>query len=276
MNFENFFQLDAKVYPLAIMAFLRVASIMVWLPIFGDAGVPARLRVVFAFAITFCVWPAVGPHVSQAIDLEGMSPLAFLVASAREILYGFAVGFAGKMLVFAMAIGAQLVGLNMGFQTASLFSPNLSQQETAWSAFKAWVCVLLLLLFNVHHIFLSAIAESFAQVPIGHEADAAALSAFAVQIVQSASAIGIQLAAPVLAVQIACTLGVGLLNRALPQLNVFILNFPIIFLVSMSVMFLTVQQTVRYMGGQGLRQQVSAVEQAQRAFAPRPDGERKK
>lgn len=267
MTIESLIDFDPKLWPLAIMAFLRVVSVFVWLPVFGDAAVPTRLRIVLALMFTFFLWPMVHAQMTVSDGLMRWSPIALALATLREAFFGFAVGFSARMVLFGTSLASQLVGINMGFQTASLFSPSTGTQESAFSSFKGWIVVILLLSFNVHHVFLTGIAQSFLSVPIAPSVQSTALARVAIMVVESSCVIGIKLAAPILMVQIVSTIAMGLLNRAIPQLNALVLNFPVSFLLSMVVLFASTVAFVRVIGTHGVSREVFVMGAMQRAFS---------
>ncbi len=271
VTLETLVQIDPRVWPVAAMAFLRVLTVFLFLPIFGDNAVPTRLRIVLALAFTFFLWPAIGAH-AKFDDGMRWDAIALGIATMREVFFGFATGFAGRLVLQAAAVSSNLVGVNMGFQAASLFSPASGEQESSFAAFKGWIVLMCLLGMNFHHFYLSSLADSFARVPLGAPSNGAAIASAALQVVQASFVLGIKLAAPLLLVQLLITIALGLLNRALPQLNALVLQFPLSFAVSFVVLFFTAASFVRLVGGSGARLGTGGYETMQRALAEKPAG----
>ncbi|NBO37479.1 type III secretion protein [bacterium] len=266
MNFESLFQLDPQVWPFAVMMFLRIVSILFFMPIFGENTIPGRVRLLLGLTMSLCIWPLVEGHIHASPGFLQWSPLTLAIATLREVFFGFSVGFAAKTLIFAASIGSHIVGVNMGFQTATLFSPQLGNQESAFSSLKIWLVTILILVFNIHHVFIQGIVSSFTTIPLAAEADAKVLLNVIMQTITSSFAIGIRIAGPLLLIQTATTIALGLLNRALPQLNAFVISFPVSFLLSMIVLFFSTAAFVRLMGQQGGLQEVAAFARVQKAF----------
>lgn len=269
MNYETLFQLDPKVWPFAVMVFLRIVSVLFFLPIFGDATIPARIRILFALVLSLCIWPVVEKHLHSSAGFIQWSPLTLGLATLREVFFGFAIGFAAKLLTFAASIGANIVGVNMGFQTATLFSPQIGIQESAFASLKVWLITILLLVFNIHHVFIQGIVNSFVTIPFAPEADSKALLSVVMQTVTVSFDIGIRIAGPLLLIQMVSTIALGLLNRALPQLNAFVISFPVSFLLSMIVLFFSASAFVRLMGEHAGIQEIAAFSRVQKAFDPK-------
>jgi flagellar biosynthesis protein FliR len=272
VTLESLLQLDPHIWPVASMAFLRVLTVFIFLPIFGDAGIPGQLRIVLAVVFTICLWPVISADSLALSKSNNWDLMGVGIATLREVFFGFTTGFAAKMITQAVSISSQLVGTNMGFQSASLFSPTLGTQESGFAVFKGWILVVCLLSFDVHHIFLRGLADSFSLVPFGSSAHEMGIANLAKNTVQASFTLGLRLAAPLLLVQLLVTIMLGLLNRAVPQLNAFIIQFPLSFGVSFVVLFLTAATFVRILGTYGVEQNTSLYLSAQRTFAQQKAG----
>jgi flagellar biosynthetic protein FliR len=269
MNLETLLQLDPKVWPFAVMLFLRIVSVLFFLPIFGDVNIPSRLRILLALMMSLCIWPIVEKDLTSTQGFIQWSPLALGLATLREVFFGFSVGFAAKMLTFAASIASNIVGVNMGFQTASLFSPQTGTQESSFTSLKVWLITILILTFNIHHVFIQGIVNSFLTIPFAASPDPQLLLNVVMQTLTASFDIGLRIAGPLLLIQTLCTLALGLLNRALPQLNAFVISFPLSFLLSMVVLFFSSAAFVRLIGEHGGIQEIAVFSRVQKAFDPR-------
>lgn len=268
MDLLSVIQLNPKTWPLAVMVFLRITTVFFFMPIFGDQAVPPRLRIVLGLAATFFIYPLVSEAVYQKEMLLQWSALTLAIATVREVIFAFAIGFSAKLVLYAVSIASHAVGVNMGFQVASMFSPGANEHESAYSVFKNWIAIVLILTLNVHHIFIEGIYKSFIYVPIGATADPTALGKVAVGIAHEAFSLGLRLAAPLISVQILINISLGLLNRALPSLNVFIVSFPFSFIVTMLIMYISVTSFISLLGNYGMQKDVSWFDSMRRVFIP--------
>jgi flagellar biosynthesis protein FliR len=151
-----------------------------------------------------------------------------------------------------VSIASQLVGVNMGFQAATLFSPTSGMQESSYAVFKSWIMTLCILSFQLHHTYIQEIFSSFQSLPLGGSSSFGEIANSAASIVQSSFLLGIRLGAPLLLVQFLVTLGLGLVNRSVPQLNALVMQFPLSFVVSFFVLFFTSAAFVKLIGTQGV------------------------
>ena len=252
VTLETLLQLDNRVWPVACMVFLRVVTLFSFLPIFGDSNVPIRVRIALSIFFSFILWPSISgqPHY-QNLTIA-WDPLTSLLYAMREVFIGFSMGFSARILMFAVSIASQMVGVNMGFQSATLFSPTTGTQESSYAVFKGWIVTLCLFVFQIHHLYLREIFHSFELVPVGSLIGFGDVATSASSVVQSSFLLGIRLGAPLLLVQFLVTLALGLVNRTVPQLNALVMQFPLSFLVSFLVLLFTGTAFVRLIGTQGL------------------------
>jgi flagellar biosynthetic protein FliR len=249
------------------MSFLRITTVFFFLPIFGDKAVPIKLRILLGLTFTFFIFPFVFDKIQQKDFLLQWSPMTLFIATIREVFFGFAVGYAAKLLFFSISVASHTVGINMGFQIASLFSPGVNENESSFSVMQNWFVVVLFLILNVHHIFFEGILKSFLYVPIGGSADPATLSKIAINIAQEAFVLGLRLAAPLIAVQLLINISLGLLNRALPSLNIFVISFPTSFVITMVIFFITITSFLYLIGTYGVEKEVAWFESMRRVFS---------
>lgn len=239
MGFDSLFGFDSTLWGYAVIAFLRVATVLFFLPIFGGDGVPVRVRVLLALVMTIAVWPVASIEGQAFASNQNLDATSLAIITIREVFLGFTIGFSCRIVLFGTSIAANAIGVNMGFQTAATLSPIFDTQESVFAVFKNWFVVVLFLALNVHHKFIELLFESFRRVPIAENLRSALILENVVLAIQACFQIGIKIAAPFLVIQLFLTLALGLLSRLVPQLNAFIVSFPLSFLVSMVLLFLS-------------------------------------
>jgi len=217
-----------------ILVFLRIITILLLLPIFGDQVVPVRIRIGFALILSFCIFPI----VKSGFDTAGWGFIDFFVATLREVIFACAIGYISKISIYAVSIAAQTVGVNMGFQVGSTFNPMMGSQESSFSILKTWFVVVLLITFNIHHFFIKVMVNSFESVPIGVSLSSQSLLNSITLATQEVFSVGLRIAAPIAILQIIINLTLGLLSKILPALNIFVINFPMNFILTFVLLFI--------------------------------------
>jgi len=222
----------------ATLVFVRTGAILFALPIIGDQPTPIQVRVILAAAISVCVYPML-PSAWHLTATPDALEMALLVV--REILVGVALGFVARMTFDGILMAASVVGFQMGFGTATLFIPDAGAQMDGFTAFHRAVVMLLFLALNLHHVFLGGMVDAFRLIPPGGvEPNTAALSTVIIEATANVFAVAIQLAAPVLVALMFAMAALGLIARAVPQINVFVLSFPASFFIGLGIYIATI------------------------------------
>ncbi len=228
---------DAQWNALIAAYFYPFARVMAWLttdPVLGNRSVPMRLRIGLAIALAVILAPQIGPL--PAVDVASAMGVAIL---AQQVLIGICLGFAVRVVFAAVEAAGQLAGLQMGLGFATFFDPQTSAQVPVVGQYLGLVATLVFLSLNGHAMLITALAESFRLLPVGMSGfSAAGLGAYAAYGAQ-VFALGLALSLPVIAALLIANLGIGVISRAAPQMNIFAVGFPFTLLVGMAALYLT-------------------------------------
>jgi flagellar biosynthetic protein FliR len=212
----------------------RVAGIFSSLPLFGGERVPMNIRVVLTLAMTLVCFPILK---LSAQTLPSDFPSLFLIVVA-ETLIGFTLGIVAKSVFGAVEFCGQIVGMQMGFSMASLFDPAMGQQQLM-SLFQSLLAMLLFLTLGAHHVFIRAMVESYALIPVGGWHVSGELIAFLVATTSGIFLLGVKLAAPVMVALLATSVVLGVMARSFPQMNIFMISMPLNIAVGFMVLGLS-------------------------------------
>jgi flagellar biosynthetic protein FliR len=184
--------------------------------------VPVAHRAGLAVLLAFTVMPTLGPRGGAA----ERDALGWVVAVAGEVLIGVAIAFVAQLVLAAVEMAGELIGLEMGLSIAAVFDPASGQQETVIARFLNLFALLLFLGLNGHHLLIRAVAVSFQRIRPGGAIDltmTGGVVSLGSKLLQS----GCALAGPVVAILVVGNVALGLVARVAPQSNVFILGLPL-------------------------------------------------
>ena len=218
-----------------IFVFVRVGAILISLPFFGSGNVPARLKTGLAFLVSLIAYPLI--KFDGIIFPTGLFPLS--IALASEVFIGLIIGYASRLVFAGVQMAGHLVGFQMGFGIVNVIDPSTSSQVSVTSQFENILAMLIFLSINAHHWFLKGIVESFSLVPLLGFHFTGAVANIMVDIFKNVFIIGIKLGAPVIAALFFTTIALGLVARTVPQINVFIIGFPLQIGIGLLMMGLT-------------------------------------
>jgi flagellar biosynthetic protein FliR len=231
--------------------FVRILAMLSVAPAFGMGSVPVMLRVGLAVLVSVALAPA----------LPAMPPVQFGTATAwmlvlQQMLVGGAIGLAMTLILSAVQLAGGVVGLQMGMGFATLFDPVQGVQVTSLASFLNMLTLLLFLALNGHLVLLAVLARSFTLLPVAPNLGLTAQSWHTLALSGGAIfSLGLALAAPVLGVLLIANLGLGVLTKLAPQLNLFAIGFPLFFMLGFLALYLVMpamQNVVQHLVDVGL------------------------
>lgn len=218
---------------LFLLVFARLGSAVMLLPGWGDGGVPVRVRLVLALALTVVLAPVVGGSYGEVADDRILLRLLF-----GELAIGLFLGLAARTLVAALHLGGSMAALESGFAAAGLFDPREGTQGTVLSSFFAVAGITALFASGFDHLLVLLLAESWRLLPPGGLPPRPSLEAL-VALGSAMWRTALALAAPVLAVSLITQLGAGLVNRLVPGIQVFFVILPAQLLLTLGALALS-------------------------------------
>ena len=219
------------------LAFLRVGGMVFSLPILGDQPTPIPARVLLAAALTASIAHMIpaAPVISQNAEILLLAAMVI-----KELVIGIAIGYLARVTFDGLLMAASITGYQMGFGTASLFLPDAGQQMDTFTSFHRVIMMTIFLMLNLHHLYIDALITTFNIIPLGKVSiSLAPLTSTIFQVSGSVFKVALQLGAPVLIALMFTQAALGLVARAVPQLNIFIISFPISFAVGLFVYIAT-------------------------------------
>jgi flagellar biosynthesis protein FliR len=207
-----------------ILVLIRVSAMIMMAPVFGDATVPATVKWGLSILIALLLFPIVKTGIPPMGDF---SLLTLVVGIAGELLIGIIIGFSARLIFTGIQLAGEMLGFQMGFSVASVIDPTSSTQVSIIAEFQYLLSLLLFMTVNAHHLFISAIAESYQVVPpLSVHFSGPLLQAF-VSLSKDVFVIAVKISAPVTAVLLFTNVAMGLVARTVPQMNVFIVSMPL-------------------------------------------------
>ncbi len=205
------------------LIFIRVTAIMITIPILGDAAVPARVKAGLSLIMAMLLFPVVQAQISHS----SFDIFSLVLRILGEVLIGVLIGFTARLIFAGIQMAGQLIGFQMGFAIVSVIDPASSMEMSVIGQFQYMIALLLFLMMDGHHVFLYAIADSFRVLPpLDFRLSGPLLEAL-MRMVNNMFIVSIKAGAPIVAILFFLSIGMGLVARTVPQINVFIIGFPL-------------------------------------------------
>ncbi len=222
MDLATFSVLQVQLFGLV---FARISAIFTMAPVFGSRTIPAPVRIGLALLISAAIYPT--------LNLNGLElptriiPFALMVL--KEFAIGMIIGFVVTMLMNAAFLAGQMVDTQMGFGIANIIDPITGAQIPLIGQFQYVLALALFLALNAHRILLGTLMESFRVIPLTTASYAKSLpfTELVIRLSSDMWMLALKMAAPALAILFLSTVALGIVARTVPQMNVFIVGFPL-------------------------------------------------
>jgi flagellar biosynthetic protein FliR len=222
----------------------RLGGVMAAAPVFGHQGMPVRVRL--GITLATAVGMAAHTRVGATAAVEDVPTLAGLLV--LEFGAGILLGLAAELVFTGIVMGGQLAGVHMGLGIADVIDPRTHLHATPIALWLQFVALQVFLAIDGHHLLLRAVMQSFELVPPGRLHVGGAGVGELVMLVGGAFEIAVRIAAPVLAGLLITETGMGLLARAIPQLNVFVTGFAVKIVVGFLILGAAMPFIARFVG----------------------------
>ncbi|MEW8029534.1 MAG: flagellar biosynthetic protein FliR [Candidatus Thiodiazotropha sp.] len=213
---------------------VRISALLVAIPLFSSRQIPARFRLFLMILITLLVAPTLPPQPQADV----LSHTGFIIL-LQQILIGVLMGFILQMVFGALVFGGQVIAYSMGLGFASMVDPANGVQVPVVSQFYLILATLLFLIFNGHLLSIELIADSFDTMPVAM--DGVSRNGL-LEVVAWGSRLftgGMLIALPIVGAMLMVNMGMGVVMRAAPQLNIFSIGFPITMLLGFALIWVT-------------------------------------
>lgn len=204
-----------------LLVLMRVSALLTVAPIFGHRIFLGRAKVGLAFMVALVLMPLAGPLAPP----EGFWPYAFMMLG--EVVMGLVLGFAVLLLFVGIQFAGQLAGLQMGFGIVNVIDPQSSEQVSIIGQFLNILTVLLVLALSGHHMILNGLAGSFEAVPLGGVVLKGQVLDKLILLSGQVFVVAVKISAPIMVALFLVSVAMGILARTVPQMNVFIVGFPV-------------------------------------------------
>jgi flagellar biosynthetic protein FliR len=203
-----------------LLATARSAAWLVISPPFSSRVIPSRIKALLAAAFALVVTPRLA---ASAPPLE-LAPL--LSSLVQQVAMGVALGFLTALIFAAVQAAGDLIDLFGGFSLAFAFDPLMQTGNSVFGKLYGLLAVTLLFASSGHLLILRGFMATFDVLPLDASMSFAALGELLTQGLAEMFVAALQIAGPLIAVLFLADVGLGLLTRVSPMLNVFSLGFP--------------------------------------------------
>ena len=211
-----------------LLVLSRTSGIFLISPFFGAMNVSARIRATIAVAMSVLIFPLI---VQERVVTAPASIVMFAGTIAQEMFIGWLIGFVAYVAMAAINMSGKIMDMQVGFAVANVMDPTSGQQSPLIGSFLYYLSIIYFLVANGHHMIIAALVESFRRVPFDSVVWNPSIADFMIDITNGVLLVGMKIAMPVTFAILITNVGMGILARTMPQMNIFVIGIPMHLLI---------------------------------------------
>jgi flagellar biosynthesis protein FliR len=215
-----------------MLVFARIGTMVMLLPGLGEMSVPVRVRLTVALVLAGVLLPL--HQAAYQIDLRSFGPLIALLG--QELFIGAMLGLTARLTMAGLQIAGNVIAQQLGLGFVTAVDPTQGQQSVIVGNFLTVLGVTLIFATDLHHLVIAALDDSYKLFQPGEIPLLGDVAALTTRTVAAAFRIGIQLSAPFLVFGLLFNLGLGVLARLMPQMQVFFVGLPLSILLGFLIL----------------------------------------
>ena len=218
-----------------LLVFVRLGAALMVVPGFAEIYVARRVRLTLAAALTLVLVPLVSPGLPPLPS----TPVEMLFIIGGELIVGLFLGIAARLTLSALHVAGTVIAFQSSLAYAMVVDPTQGSQGALVASLLTLLGVVLIFVSDLHYLVLGALVDSYVLFTPGALPPAGSFAELAVDFVARSFAIGVQIAAPFIVYGIIFYVGLGLIARLMPQMQVFFIVMPLQIMAAFFVLSVT-------------------------------------
>ena len=218
-----------------ILVLIRITSFVIGAPFFGYQTIPMKIRLSIGMILSLVAFQTV-----PVVELHYVGVLGFSVLVLKEMMVGLILGFMCNMCTYIISFAGQLMDMEMGLSMASTFDPLTNIQVSISGNMYLYLVMLMMLISNLHYKIVQAILDTFTYFNVGQAVFDGNLQETAIEFIANFFLVGFRIVLPIFACMLVINVVLGVLSRAIPQMNMFVVGIQIKVLVGIVLLLIIV------------------------------------
>ncbi len=210
----------------------RVVGVFFSFPFFNTPFVPRNVKILLTLALSFFIMKSL--HILLPADMQ-VDLMHLLLYIGSEFLIGFALGLLVNFFVAAFSYAAEIISYFMGLTVVNTFDPTYGQVSVL-SKFFIMLFYMLFFVSGAYGYFISTLFMSFEYIPLGTTHFDRGFWRYIIEHSFDIFVIAFKLAFPFALILYLINLALALVNRLIPQINVFIVGLPLQIFVGLAAL----------------------------------------
>lgn len=217
---------------------MRMSGLILLNPIFGRRNIPMLVKSGLILVLTLVIYSA---SANTAFEAVSTFELGFLLM--KEFAVGYVIGYAMELFFFAITFGGYIIDYQMGLTMATVYDPQSNTQiAVTGSVLQTWF-VLLFFATDAHLALMKILITSAEIVPYGGIVISTGLGSRMIEIFLQCVELGVRLSLPMLAAEFLVQVGIGIMNKVVPQISIFVINIQLKIIVGLGLLVILFSPT---------------------------------
>ena len=212
---------------------VRMAGFILFTPFFGRSNVPNTFMAGFTLVLAVT---ASGIYTGEVLPMP-VTLMEFAVRLILELGVGFLVGVVMNLFLFVPSYAGHIMDEQMGMAMAQTYDPSFQGQATPASNVLNIFSILIFFSANGHHTLLRLMLDSGGVVPFGTAALGSEAAEKVAALFIDCTLLSMKLCLPILGAELMGQVGMGVLMKAIPQINVFAINIELKVIIGLAMLY---------------------------------------
>lgn len=218
-----------------LMLMLRISGFVYSAPFFSMSQIPARVKAGISILLgLLCA------NMTEYVPLDYVGTFGFVFLLAKELMMGVILGFSASICMYILNFAGQLIDMEIGFSMVNMLDPVAKIQTTITGNLYTYFVMLMLMVTDMHYYLLRAIIDSFRAVPIGTVQIPTNIYEAFLKFAVDYFIIGFRIILPVFAATLLVNVVLGVLAKAAPQMNMFVIGMQLKVIIGLAILWMIV------------------------------------
>jgi len=219
-----------------LLIFARMSGCVFFNQILGRGNLPNIFKISLSLFLAITTYYILPPES----DIVILTTIEFILLIIKELFIGYLIGYIISLFFSTVVISGEVIGIQIGMSMAKIYDPTRSVSMGIMGSFLNLILILIFFSANGHLNLIKIIITTGKLIEIGNFSIPTQLFYNMVELFQQILILALKLSMPIMAVEIILESGIGILMKAIPQIQVFSVNVQLKILVGIFLIFILI------------------------------------
>ena len=224
------------------VAFCRIGACFMVLPGFSSARIPVMVRLLSAATISFAILPVMWDTIYPRVSGGGYAYIHLILG---ETLIGTMYGLIPRLYVIGLQFAGSAMSMSIGFSAPGAPDVIEDTAENQLTNMISFGGLLLLFMFDFHHVVIRALIDSYGLMPLGGVPDTQKMLITLTDTLGATFMLMLRLASPFIIFGLMFNFSIGMINKLAPQIPIYFISTPYLLMGGLFLLYFSIAAMVR-------------------------------